>query len=77
MSYNCVTIVSYNCAAAEMKSASWVDENAATVVTGVRVILISMKFGISTSTWFQVVPFCSPISEQFLFLLYDHSFHCP
>ena len=42
-----------------------------------RVILILMKFGISISTWFQVVPFCSPISEQFLFLLYDHSFRCP
>ena len=30
-----------------------------------------MKVGISTSTWFQVVPFCSLISEQFLFLLSD------
>ena len=32
-----------------------------------RVILILMKVGILTSTWFQVVPFCSLISEQFLF----------
>ena len=28
----------------------------------------------STSTWFQVVPFCSLVLEQFLFLLYDLSF---
>ena len=34
-----------------------------------RVILILMKVEISTSTWFQVVPFCSQISEHFLFLL--------
>ena len=27
----------------------------------VRVILILMEFGISISTWFQVVPFCSQI----------------
>ena len=39
-----------------------------------RVILILMKVGISTSTWFQNVPFCSLISEQFLFLFYNHSF---
>ena len=31
----------------------------------------------STSTWFQNVPFCSLISEQFLFSFYDHSFRCP
>ena len=37
----------------------------------VRGILILMKVGISTSTWFQVVPFCSLISEQFLFSLSD------
>ena len=43
----------------------------------VRVILILMKVGISTSTWFQNVPFCSLIPEQFLFLVYDHSFRCP
>ena len=42
-----------------------------------RVILILMKFGISISTWFQVVTFCSQISELFLFLLYDLSFRCP
>ena len=42
-----------------------------------RVILILMKFGISISTWFQVVPFCSQISELFLFSLYDLSFRCP
>ena len=42
-----------------------------------RVILILMKFGVSISTWFQVVPFCSQISELFLFSLYDHSFRCP
>ena len=34
-----------------------------------RVILILMKVEISTSTWFQVVPFCSQISEHFLFSL--------
>ena len=34
-------------------------------------ILILMKVGISTSTWFQVVPFCPLISEQFLFSLSD------
>ena len=37
----------------------------------IRVILILMKVGILTSTWFQVVPFCSLISEQLLFLLSD------
>ena len=42
-----------------------------------RVILILMKVGILTSTWFQNVPFCSLISEQFLFSFYDHSFRCP
>ena len=36
-----------------------------------RVILILMKVGISTSTWFQVVPFYSLISEQILFSLSD------
>ena len=36
-----------------------------------RGILILMKVGISTSTWFQVVPFCSLISEQLLFSLSD------
>ena len=36
-----------------------------------RVILILMKVGISTSTWFQVDPICSLISKQFLFLLSD------
>ena len=41
-----------------------------------RVILILMKFGILISTWFQVVPFCSQISELFLFLLYDLPFPC-
>ena len=46
-------------------------------VDDVRVILILMKVGISTSTWFQNVPFCSLISEQFLFSCYDHSFRCP
>ena len=30
-----------------------------------RGILILMKVGISTSTWFQVVPYCSLISEHF------------
>ena len=30
-----------------------------------RVFLILMKFELSTSTWFQVVPFCSQISEHF------------
>ena len=30
-----------------------------------------------TSMWFQNVPFCSLILEQFLFLFYDHSFRCP
>ena len=34
-------------------------------------ILILMKVGISTSTWFQVDPICSLISKQFLFLLSD------
>ena len=43
----------------------------------IRVILILMKVGVSTSTWFQNVPFCSLIPEQFLFLFYDHSFRCP
>ena len=38
-----------------------------TVARFVRVILILMKVGILTSTWFQNVPFCSLISEQFLF----------
>ena len=42
-----------------------------------RVILILMKVGILTSTWFQNVPFCSLISEQFLFSFQDHSFRCP
>ena len=37
----------------------------------IRGILILMKVGISTSTWFQVVPFCSLISEQFLFSVSD------
>ena len=46
-------------------------------VTHGRVILILMKVGILTSTWFQNVPFCSLISEQFLFSSYDHSFRCP
>ena len=37
-----------------------------------RGILILMKVGISTSTWFQVVPFCSLISKQLLFSLSDN-----
>ena len=37
----------------------------------VREILILMKVGISTSTWFQVVPIYSMISEHFLFSLPD------
>ena len=41
-----------------------------------RGILILMKVGISTSTWFQVVPFCSLISEQFLFSLSDDFLRC-
>ena len=42
-----------------------------------RVILILMKFGISISTWFQVVPLRLRFSKQFLFLMYDPSFCCP
>ena len=42
-----------------------------------RVILILMKFGISISTWFQVVPFGLRFSKQFLLLMYDPSFCCP
>ena len=42
-----------------------------------RVILILMKFGISISTWFQVVPFGLRFSKQVLFLMYDLSFCCP
>ena len=33
----------------------------------VLVILILMKVGILTSTWFQNVPFCSLMSERFCF----------
>ena len=36
-----------------------------------RGILILMKVEISNSTWFQVVPICSLILEQFLFSLSD------
>ena len=42
-----------------------------------RVILILTKFGILTSTWFQVVPFGLRFWKQFLFLKYDPSFCCP
>ena len=42
-----------------------------------KVILILMKFWISTFTWFQVVPFGLRFSKQFLFLMYDPSFCCP
>ena len=43
----------------------------------IQVIFILIKLGTSISTWFQSLPFCSQISELFLFLLYNLSFQCP